>query len=92
MNKRQQELQKQVSQYNNNNKETFLGRGGGDAPSLNFKSSSSSFTFVFVVFLVVVADSTHLHVVCCHFACLMLRLQGHTCCLSALYRNRATII
>ena len=68
------------------------GRGGGGvyAPSLNFKSSH--FTFVFVVFLVVVADSTHLHVICCYSVCLMLPLQGHTCRLSALYPNRATTI
>ena len=76
MNKRQQELQKQV---------------GAVWESLNFKSSRV--TFVFVVFLVIVTDvAGHLHVICCHFVCPLLQLQGHTCRLSALYPNRATII
>ena len=58
MNKRQQELQKQV---------------GAVWESLNFKSSRVTFVFV-VFLVIVTDVAGHLHVICCHFVCPLLQL------------------
>ena len=49
------------------------------------------FTVVFVIFLITVAASTHLHVLHCHFICLMLLFQGLVTCQN-FFSNMASII